>query len=46
MSERFDHDELSISELFGFLAHDVIVQHIMGEDRKYFPYLPTPDLEG
>lgn len=46
MSERFDHDELSISELFGFLAHDVIVQHIMGEDRKFFPYLPTPDLEG
>ena len=46
MSERFDHDELSISELFGFLAHDVIVQHIMDEDRKFFPYLPTPDLEG
>ena len=46
MSERFDRDEIPISELFGFLAHEVIVQHIMGEDRKFFPYLPMPDLDG
>ena len=45
-AERFDRDEIPISELFGFLAHEVIVQHIMGEDRKFFPYLPMPDLDG
>ena len=46
MSGRFDRDELSIGELFGFLAYEVIARHILGEDRKFFPYLPTPDNEG
>ena len=39
MSERFDRNELSVGELFSFLAHEVVAQHVFCEDRKFFPYL-------
>ncbi len=31
--------ELPIGEVFGFLAHDVVAQHMFQEDAKFFPYL-------
>ena len=43
MSERFDQNELSIGELFSFLAHEVVAQHILIEDMKFFPYLEQGD---
>jgi len=27
--------------LFQFLAYDVVTRHMLGEDRKFFPYLRT-----
>ena len=39
MRARFERNELSAGDLFGFLAHDVVAQHIFREDRKFFPYL-------
>ena len=39
LSERFDRNELAVGELFSFLANKVVAQHILGEDRKFFPYL-------
>lgn len=35
--ERFSRDELTLGELFSFLAYDVVAQHIIMEDKKYFP---------
>ena len=39
MIRRFHVGALDIGELFQFLARDVIVQHILGADREFFPYL-------
>lgn len=39
MSERFDRNELSVGELFSFLAHEIVAQHVLREDKKFFPYL-------
>ncbi len=36
---RFNDGTLALGELFQFLAHDVIAQHMLGADRKFFPYL-------
>lgn len=36
---RFNAGILAIGDLFQFLAHDVVVRHMLGEDRKFFPYL-------
>jgi len=37
--ERFHAGTLDIGALFQFLAYDMIVQHILGADREFFPYL-------
>lgn len=39
--EKFHAGTLEIGELFNFLAHDVVSKHMLGEDRKFFPYLET-----
>lgn len=39
MSERFDRNALSVGELFSFLAHEIVAQHVLREDKKFFPYL-------
>ena len=36
-SEMFMNDKLSLGELFSFLAYDVVAQHLILEDKKYFP---------
>ena len=36
---RFQEGTLTVGELFQFLAHDVVARHLLGEDRKFFPYL-------
>jgi hemerythrin-like metal-binding protein len=39
--ERFKAKEASVGELFDFLAITVVAEHLLNEDRKFFPYL-TP----
>jgi diguanylate cyclase (GGDEF)-like protein/PAS domain S-box-containing protein/hemerythrin-like metal-binding protein len=39
--ERFKAKEASVGELFDFLAIKVVAEHLLNEDRKFFPYL-TP----
>ncbi len=41
LAEKFERDQLGIGELFSFLAYDVVAQHMLAEDRKFFPYLPN-----
>ena len=37
LAERFEKDQLGEGELLHFLAYEVIAQHMLIEDRKYFP---------
>ncbi len=37
------HDDAPAIELFQFLAYDVIAQHVLGADRRTFPYLQKHD---
>lgn len=39
LSAKFTSNELTIGELFTFLANDIIWHHMYIEDRKFFPYL-------
>jgi len=36
---RYEAGELPAAELFGFLAYEMAAQHMLREDRKFFPYL-------
>lgn len=36
---RFERDQLDVGELFHFLAYEVVAQHMLIEDRKFFPLL-------
>ncbi|WP_306600907.1 diguanylate cyclase domain-containing protein [Geothrix sp. 21YS21S-2] len=35
----YERDALQVGELFGFVADEVVSQHMFREDRKYFPYM-------
>jgi len=35
--------EQPVAELFQFLAYEVIMRHMLGSDRHYFPLLPATD---
>ena len=39
IQEKFRQGRLSVGELFSFLAVDVLANHLLLEDRKYFPYI-------
>ena len=40
--ERFHGGSLNVGELFQFLASDLVVKHILSEDREFFPFLNLP----
>lgn len=40
LSVRFEENKLDFSEIFNFLANDVVIEHMLKTDRKYFPFLP------
>lgn len=39
LSERLEREELPLGDVFTFLAYEVVAQHMLLEDRKFFPYL-------
>jgi len=39
MVKNFHDGNLTIGELFQFLAHDVVARHMLGADREFFPCL-------
>lgn len=41
LAKRFGSEQLAVGELFQFLAHDLIANHLLKEDRKFFPYLQS-----
>jgi hemerythrin-like metal-binding protein len=36
---QFTEGKLALGGLFTFLAYDLVASHMLGEDRKFFPYL-------
>lgn len=36
---RFEKNELDFDEIFGFLANDIIIEHMQKEDRKFYSFL-------
>jgi len=41
MVKNFHDGNLTIGELFQFLAHDVVARHMLGADREFFPCLQS-----
>ena len=39
LAADYERDALPVGELFGFVADEVVSQHLFREDRKYFPYM-------
>jgi diguanylate cyclase (GGDEF)-like protein/hemerythrin-like metal-binding protein len=37
--QAFRGHRSGIGDLIGFLAHDVVLHHLLAEDRRFFPYL-------
>jgi diguanylate cyclase (GGDEF)-like protein/hemerythrin-like metal-binding protein/PAS domain S-box-containing protein len=37
--DMFESGQGSAADLLGFVIHDVVARHILGEDRKFFPWL-------
>ncbi|MDD1622942.1 MAG: diguanylate cyclase [Methylococcaceae bacterium] len=38
---RFREGRLAIGELFQFIVHELIAEHMLKEDREFFPYLKS-----
>ena len=39
LARKYEKGKLGIGELFSFLAYDLVAQHMLADDRKFFPYL-------
>ncbi len=42
--ERYKNDNLSPGELINFLVYEVIVHHMLTDDKKFFPYVGSTHL--
>ena len=43
--EQFEAGTLSVGVLFQFLAYDVIMIHMLGADREYFPFVSPGNVQ-
>ncbi|MDD2272900.1 MAG: diguanylate cyclase [Desulfuromonadaceae bacterium] len=39
LSQQFKDSTLSVGDIFQFLVHDVVMVHLLGADREYFPLI-------
>ncbi len=39
LAGRFEKDQIGVGELFHYLAYELVAQHMLIEDRKFFPSL-------
>jgi hemerythrin-like metal-binding protein len=37
--DAFHGDNLHLAELFQFFAYDIVTRHMLGTDRRFFPYV-------
>jgi diguanylate cyclase (GGDEF)-like protein/hemerythrin-like metal-binding protein len=42
LAAQFKVKELALGSLFEFLAHEVIIRHVLGSDREYFALIENP----
>lgn len=40
LSVRFEEDKLEFDEIFHFLTNEVVIEHMIKADKKYFSFLP------
>ena len=40
LSVRFEENKLDFGEIFNFLANDIVIEHMIKTDKKFFPFLP------
>ncbi|WP_153110840.1 diguanylate cyclase [Propionivibrio limicola] len=45
LAEQFNSDRLGVGELLHYLAYEVVAQHMLIEDRKYFPWLAAASVD-
>lgn len=41
LAVRFHCDVAHLGELFLFLSHEVVVRHLLGDDREFFPFIQS-----
>ena len=39
LTDKYRRDEANIGELFSFFVYEIIAQHLLMEDKKFFPYV-------
>lgn len=39
LTSQFNTGSLTVGDVFQFLVHDVVMLHILGADREYFPFI-------
>ena len=39
LAAKYASDTLGVGDLFHFFAYEVVAQHLLTDDRKFFPYL-------
>lgn len=39
LAQKYDHNELKLAELYHFLVFDIVSQHLLLEDKKFFPFI-------
>ena len=42
LSQEFKASTLKVGDVFQFLASDVVMLHLLGADREYFPFITAP----
>lgn len=41
LSHKFSRSDLQVGDLFQFLAYDVVMLHMLGADREYYPFVQS-----
>lgn len=44
LSQQFNAGGLTVGDVFQFLAHDVVMVHMLGADREYFPFVSDAEI--
>lgn len=46
LSRQFDATTVTVGDIFQYLVYDMVMIHILGADREYFPYIDNAEKAG
>ncbi len=46
LARKFTADALNVGDIFQFMVHELVMQHMLGADRDFFPYTCTAPQRG